>query len=143
MIKELSERILLERPQLAPLRVWTAYADLEKAVGSPKNELVALVALIRRVAGIDEALTSYDKTVDKNFADWVWKKQAGASLKFTEEHMTWLRLMKEHIASSIHLDTDDLDYTPFDALGGRGKMWQLFGAEMDTIINELNEVLAA
>ena len=143
MIKELSERILLERPQLAPLRVWAAYADLEKAVGSPKNELVALVALIRRVAGIDEALTSYDKTVDKNFADWVWKKQAGASLKFTEEHMTWLRLMKEHIASSIHLDTDDLDYTPFDALGGRGKMWQLFGAEMDTIINELNEVLAA
>jgi type I restriction enzyme R subunit len=143
MIEELSERILLERPQLAPLRVWTAYADLEKAVGSPKNELVALVALIRRVAGIDEALTSYDKTVDKNFADWVWKKQAGASLKFTEEHMTWLRLIKEHIASSIHLDTADLDYTPFDALGGRGKMWHLFGAEMDTIINDLNEVLAA
>jgi type I restriction enzyme R subunit len=143
MIKELSEKILLERPALAPLKVWNAYADLEKAVGSPKNELVALVALIRRVAGIDEKLTSYDNTVDKNFADWVWKKQAGASLKFTEEHMNWLRLIKEHIASSIHLETDDLDYTPFDALGGRGKMWQLFGAEMETIINELNEVLAA
>jgi type I restriction enzyme R subunit len=31
----------------------------------------------------------------------------------------------------------------FDAKGGRGKMWQLFGDEMETIINELNEVLAA
>jgi type I restriction enzyme R subunit len=143
MIKELSEQILLERPALAPMKVWNAYAELEQAVGSPKNELIALVSLIRKVAGIDEALTSYDKTVDKNFAEWVWKKQAGASLKFTEEHMTWLRMIKDHIASSIHLDTDDLDYTPFDALGGRGKMWHLFGAEMENIIVELNEVLAA
>lgn len=71
MIKELSEKIMLERPVLAPMKVWNAYAELEKAIGSPKNELVALVALIRRVAGIDEALTSYDRTVDKNFADWV------------------------------------------------------------------------
>jgi type I restriction enzyme, R subunit len=143
MIKELSERILLERPALAPMKVWKAYADLENATGSPKNELVALVALLRRVAGIDTELTTYDKTVDHNFANWVWQKQAGAGLKFSEEHMNWLRLIKEHIASSIHLDTDDLDYTPFDALGGRGKMWQLFGSEMETIINELNEVLAA
>jgi type I restriction enzyme R subunit len=143
MIKELSEQILLERPALAPLKVWNAYAELEQAMGSPKNELVALVSLIRKVAGIDKELTSYDKTVDKNFAEWVWKKQAGASLKFTEEHMTWLRMIKDHIASSIHLETDDLDYTPFDALGGRGKMWQLFGAEMEKIIVELNEVLAA
>jgi type I restriction enzyme R subunit len=52
-------------------------------------------------------------------------------------------MMKEHIATSVHLNTDDLDYTPFDALGGRGKMWQLFGADMETIIEELNEVLVA
>ena len=31
----------------------------------------------------------------------------------------------------------------FDAQGGRGKMYQLFGKEIDEIINELNEVLAA
>jgi hypothetical protein len=28
---------------------------------------------------------------------------------------------------------DDLDYTPFDAKGGRGKMFQLFGNDMITI----------
>jgi hypothetical protein len=33
--------------------------------------------------------------------------------------------------------------TPFDALGGRGKMWQLFGEEMDGVIHELNEVLVS
>jgi len=38
---------------------------------------------------------------------------------------------------------EDLDFTPFDAEGGRGRMYQLFGEEMDGIIDELNEVLAA
>jgi len=86
MIRELSERILLERPLLAPMKVWKAYAELEQAEGSPKNELVALVSLIRRVAGIDQTLTSYDKTVDKNFADWVWKRQAGSDLDLDAAH---------------------------------------------------------
>ena len=57
--------------------------------------------------------------------------------------MGWLHLMKEHIATSVHLEVEDLDYTPFDSLGGRGKLNQLFGAEMETIIEELNEVLVA
>jgi type I restriction enzyme R subunit len=91
---------------------------------------------------MDEKLVPFDKTVDKNFQEWVFKKQAGA-LKFTEEQMNWLRMIKDHIASSFHLDVDDLDYTPFDRLGGRGKAWQVFGEKTDAIINELNEVLAA
>ena len=65
-------------------------------------------------------LIAYDKTVDKNFQDWVFKKQAG-TLKFTEEQMQWLRMMKDHIAASVSLSVDDLDYTPFDAQGGEGQ----------------------
>lgn len=57
--------------------------------------------------------------------------------------MNWLRMIKDHIATSFHVEADDLDYTPFDAQGGRGKMYQLFGDKMDEIINELNEVLIA
>lgn len=124
------------------MQVWRAYEQLEKTTGSPKNELIALVSLIRKVLGVDKTLTAYDKTVDNNFRNWVFKKQAGA-LKFTEEQMQWLRMIKEHITTSIHLDADDLDYTPFDAAGGKGKMYQLFGDRMDEIINELNEALAA
>ncbi|MFH1005591.1 MAG: type I restriction-modification enzyme R subunit C-terminal domain-containing protein, partial [Bacteroidota bacterium] len=74
--------------------------------------------------------------------NWVFKKQAGAT-KFNEEQMQWLRMIKDHISTSIHIDADDLDYTPFDAQGGKGKMYQLFGDKMNEIINELNEVLAA
>nr|CBH37365.1 hypothetical protein BSM_08420 [uncultured archaeon] len=50
-------------------------------------------------------------------------------------------MIKEHIATSFHIDLDDLDYTPFDAYGGRGKMWQLFGDGMDTVISEMNAAL--
>jgi len=143
MIKDLVEKIIQEKPTLAPMSVWRAYEQLENVSGQPKNEMVALVSLIRKVAGIDTALTPYDKIVDKNFADWVWKKQQGAAIKFTKEQMDWLYMLKDQIATSVHIETDDLDYTPFDAKGGRGKMWQLFGDEMETIINELNEALAA
>lgn len=143
MIKDLLDKLKLEKPLLAPHYVWEAYAQLEEVKGnSPKNDLVALVSLIRRVTGIDKQLTPYNKTVDKNFQDWVFGKQAGA-LKFTEEQMQWLRMLKDHIASSFHVEVDDLDYTPFDAQGGRGKMYQLFGDKMEVIIDELNEVLAA
>jgi len=142
MVKELAERILLDKPTLAIISIWRAYEQLESVSGQPKNEMVALVALIRRVIGIDAALTPYDKTVDKNFQQWLFKKQAG-TLKFSKEQMDWLYMLKEQIATSVHMDIEDLDLTPFDAKGGRGKMWQLFGEGMNVIIDELNEALAA
>jgi type I restriction enzyme R subunit len=143
MIQEVLEKLKLERPLLAPMQVWRAYEQLEKATGSPKSELIALVSLLRRISGMDATLIDYSNKVDLNFRDWILKKNAGQHNRFTEEQMQWLRMIKDHIATSIHLDTDDLDYTPFDAEGGKGKMWQLFGEQMENIINELNEALAA
>lgn len=143
MIQEVLEKLKLERPLLAPMQVWRAYEQLEKATGSPKSELIALVSLLRRISGIDSTLIDYSNKVDLNFRDWILKKNAGQHNRFTEEQMQWLRMIKDHIATSIHLDADDLDYTPFDAEGGKGKMWQLFGEGMNDIINELNEALAA
>ena len=144
MIKDLLEKLKLEKPALAPVRIWQAYEQLDAVnCGNPKNELVALVSLVRRVLDIDAALTPYDRTVDKNFQDWVFKKQAGAAPKFTPEQMDWLRMIKDHIAMSFHLEREDLDYAPFDAQGGLGRMWQLFGDKTDEIIAELNEGLVA
>ncbi|CAM3854728.1 type I restriction endonuclease subunit R [Aquirufa aurantiipilula] len=143
MLKDLAEQIIRNKPLIAPLRVWQAYEQLEDVAGQPKNELIALVSLIRRVAGLDTTLTAFDKTVDQNFQQWVWKKHQGNATKFTPEQMQWLHLIKEHIATSVHLDVEDLDFTPFDSLGGRGKLSQLFGADMQVIIEELNDVLVA
>ncbi len=128
---------------LAPMHVWHTYEQLKEVNGSPKNELIALVSLIRKVTGIDDTLMPYDKTVDKNFQTWVFKKQAGTTIKFTEEQMQWLRMIKDYVASSFHVDKEDFELDPFNKNGGLGKMWQLFGEKTDEIIEELNEVLAA
>jgi type I restriction enzyme R subunit len=143
MIKDLYDKIKTEQPQLAPMQVWNAYVQLKEANGSPKNELIALVSLIRKVSGIDSSIIGYDKTVDKNFQSWVFKKQAGTTTKFSEEQMKWLRMIKEYVAISFHVEKEDFELDPFNKNGGLGKMWQLFGDHMDDIIGELNEVLAA
>ena len=142
MIRDLYEKIKIEAPLIAPMQVWRAYEQIEQANGSAKNELIALVSLIRKVSGIDSSLVSYDKTVDRNFQAWVFRKQAGP-VKFTTEQMEWLRMIKDYVANSFHLDKEDFDLDPFNKNGGLGKMWQLFGEETENIIGELNEILAA
>lgn len=142
MIQEVLEILKTQKPTLAPLRVWQAYEQIEQVNDkSPIAELVALVSLIRRVVGIDATLTNYETTVNRNFQDWIFRKQAGA-LKFNEQQVEWLRMIKDYIATSFHLETDDLEYEPF-GMGGTVRMYELFGEEMDTIIEELNEALAA
>ena len=41
------------------------------------------------------------------------------------------------------LDRDDLDVAPFDDKDGLERMYKLFGDRMDSVIDELNEALAA
>ncbi|ROQ49348.1 type I restriction enzyme R subunit [Marinobacter sp. 3-2] len=143
-IKALLEQLRQERPKLAPLRVWQAYAHLDNYKGeNPLSELTALVALIRRVCGIDPGIRTFGSTVRKNFQDWIMKYHAGGSDKFNEQQMAWLHLIRDHVASSFHVDRDDLDMAPFDAQGGLGRMYQLFGAQMDWVMDELNQELVA
>ncbi|MEI6287923.1 MAG: type I restriction-modification enzyme R subunit C-terminal domain-containing protein, partial [Bacillota bacterium] len=143
MIQDLYEKLTSDCPGFKALRLWQAYEGLDKVShDNPKNELIALVELVRRAIGIDQALTPYEKTVDKNFQNWAFQKQAG-KLKFNEQQMEWLRMIKDHIAMSFHLEREDLDLTPFDAKGGLGGMWQLFGDKTDGIIDELNDRLVA
>ncbi len=143
MIKEVLEKLHADKPTLAPLTVWRAYEALEQCSGSPRNELTAIVSLIRKISGLDTTLTSYDKTVDKNFQDWVWKKHSGAGNKFTEEQMQWLHMIKEYVTNSFHIDKEDFDLDPFNKKGGLGKFYLLFREDYEKIIEELNEVLAA
>jgi type I restriction enzyme R subunit len=144
MIKAVLDALKTDRPALAPLRVWRAFALLDEYKGAdPVNELTALVALIRRVCGIDPKLAPFADTVRRNFQNWILKRHSGAGVKFTGEQLDWLHMVRDHITSSIHIERDDLDMSPFDAKGGLCKMHQLFGGGMDELITELNEALAA
>ncbi|NOT68294.1 MAG: DEAD/DEAH box helicase family protein [Methylophilaceae bacterium] len=144
LIRQVLDKLKIDKPKLAPLYVWQAYRRLDDYKGAqPVQELTALVTLIRRVCGMDETLTDFDATVRRNFRNWIMKHHSGGSEKFNEEQMDWLRMVRDHVANSFHIDRDDLEMSPFDGQGGLGKMYQLFGAKMDTLLDELNEVLAA
>ena len=143
MIREVFDRLKNDKPSLAPLRVWQAYALLDDYKGrQPASELTALVALIRRVCGIDAKVSPYSETVRRNFQNWIMTRHSGSGQKFNEEQMSWLRMIRDHTISSFHMDRDDLDMAPFDAKGGMGQMYKLFGDRIDDVIDELNEALA-
>lgn len=143
-ISELYETLKTNKPNLAPSRIWRAYTQLDNYQGEhPVHELTVMVSLIRRVCGLDNSLTNYESVVRRNFQKWILAYHKGAGEKFTEEQMWWLRKIRDHIANSFHLEKDDLEMAPFDSKGGLGKMYQLFNGKMDSLIDELNEVLVA
>ena len=144
LIRQVLDKLKIDKPNLAPLRVWHAYRQLDEYKGSqPVNELTVLVALIRRVCGLDEKISPFDETVRRNFQNWVMKHHSGGGEKFNEEQMQWLRMIRDHVANSFHIESHDLEMSPFDGQGGLGKMYQLFGEKMEPLINELNEALVA
>lgn len=144
MIKDVMEKLRMDKPKLAPVRVWRAYAMLDAVQSEqPVSELTALVSLIRRACGIDNKISRHSETVRKNFQDWIMKHHSGGSPKFNKEQMEWLHMIRDHMINSFHIEREALELSPFDAHGGMGKMYKLFGDDMDSLINELNEALAA
>ena len=122
MIKDVLARLQEDRPRLAPLVVWRAYEHLDDYKGEqPVNELTALIALIRRVCGLDETLTRHSDRVRRNFQTWILDRHAGAGEKFSEEQMDWLRMIRDHLATSFTIERDDLEMAPFDGARRSGK----------------------
>jgi type I restriction enzyme R subunit len=144
MVREVLEILKRDRPSLMPMNVWHAYERLGKVKGhAPKQELVALVSLIRHVCGMDTELIPFDARVKENFKRWVMRRHKGNAPKFSEAQMAFLRMIRDHVAASFHIGRDDLEYAPFDAKGGLARMYQLFGDDMEALLDEMNEELAA
>jgi len=52
-------------------------------------------------------------------------------------------MIRSHVAANLAVEPDDSEYALFAQEGGLGKVHQLFGVELNTIIEELNGALAA
>ncbi len=62
-------------------------------------------------------------------------------MQFNDEQMNWLRMIKDHIASSVRIEKDDFERTPFDGEGGLGKFYKVFGADYEKILEEINNAI--
>ncbi len=59
------------------------------------------------------------------------------------EQLAWLGFIRNHVATSLSIEPEDFEYAPFSQKGGLGKVYQVFGSELNRLLDELNEVLAA
>jgi type I restriction enzyme R subunit len=48
-------------------------------------------------------------------------------------------MIKQHIATSMEIEKEDLQRVPFNNRGGIVRANELFGDELDQILNELNQ----
>lgn len=51
--------------------------------------------------------------------------------------------MKDHIASSCCIEREDFDDAQLAGQGGLQRAWKLFGAELDVLMDEMNQELVA
>ncbi|MEO3690917.1 DEAD/DEAH box helicase family protein [Roseateles paludis] len=145
-VQELADAIARPPLMLTTDRLWAAYARVQagqvKGVGL-QRQLTDLVALLRFALGLEAELTPFADTVNQRFADWIWRHNSRRATAFTPEQTDWLRLMKDHIASSCSIARDDFDYAELAARGGLQKAWGLFGEELDGLMAGMNEELVA
>lgn len=146
MIEELHDALSRPPLMLTTERLWSAYARVKTSQvkgADTKRQLTDLVALVRFAIGLDAELKPFSEQVDKRFQEWIFRHNAQRGTSFTTEQTEWLRMMKDHIASSCRISRDDFDYAEFANKGGLQKVWSVFGKELDGVMNEMNEELVA
>ncbi len=142
MLKELEKKLKQENAAWSEDSLWRAFGTAApgKVKGrSAANRFADLVPLVRFALEQQPVLEPFAESVNQHFSAWLEQKQT----TFTPEQVAWLELIRDHIATSLSMEVGDFDYSPFNAEGGLGKAYQLFGNELPKLLDELNGALAA
>jgi type I restriction enzyme, R subunit len=125
------------------IRLWQAYELVEpaKVKGKGGKQLVDVVALVKHALDPSTLLAPMGITVEERYQEWLGEK-AKAGITFTVDQKKWLDAIKDHIASSLAIEQDDLEEVPFNTIGGLGRAYELFGDGLAPILDELNMRLA-
>jgi len=145
MLKELEKKLHQENASWNEAQLWRAFESEapEKVKGkSAVNRFADLVPLVRFALEQQPVLKPFADSVTERFHEWLMDK-ATAGINFTSEQLGWLNLIRDHIATSVTIEPDDLELAPFRQRGGLGKAHQLFGNDLPKLLDELSNVLAA
>lgn len=143
-IKQLANAIQRPPRQWTPDLLWNAYATVEgsRVHGGGRRIATDLVSLVRFALEQDNELVPYQETVAQRFHSWVTAQENRGRI-FTPAQMEWLERIRDIIASSLTVSVEDFDYSPLVEHGGLGGAAAVFGDQLNDLLNELNEVLAA
>jgi type I restriction enzyme R subunit len=147
-LRELARAI--ERPKqpgvapMPPERVWQAYEVLDKSKvrGSATKLMTDLVSLVRYAVHQDGELQPFKDAAFARFEKWLVEQETKGR-KFTDEQRRWLTAIRDHIAASVSIEPEDLELSPFSEWGGLGKAYKVFGGDLQPMLEQLNEALAA
>ncbi|MBK8945452.1 MAG: DEAD/DEAH box helicase family protein [Ignavibacteriae bacterium] len=143
-IKQLS--LAIEKPpyNLRQEVVWKAYEQLDKSKvkGTPLTILTNIISLLRFTIGEAEELIPFNNIVEQKFANWISEQEQKGRI-FSIDQIEWLTMIKNHIATSLEISKEDFDSVPFYEKGGLMKVYNLFGEELNTLLEELNNRLVA
>jgi type I restriction enzyme R subunit len=131
-------------PHLSPDQLWRAYERIDAShVRGSRTEVAAdLVNLVRFAIKQKPQLEPRRAEVESRFAAWL-RAQQSAGTDFRPDQIRWLEAIRDHIASSLAVEPEDLELDPFSRWGGLGRAQLIFGDRFLPLLNELNEVLAA
>lgn len=122
-------------------RLWQAYKIIEPGNVRQRDgkQLVDVIALVRHAIDPKTPLSPVGLTVEVRYQTWL-VGQAVAGVSFTPEQRKWLDSIKDHIATSLAIDQEEV---PFNQIGGLGRAYELFGEKLAKLLLELNDALAA
>ena len=144
-LMELAQAIQRPPRQWTTEALWHAYEQVEanRVKGASKGKhLTDLICLARHALGVEEQLVSFQDQAAERFAGWL-AQQANRGRTFSAEQLGWLELIRDQIVVDLEVRMSDLDDPPFAQQGGLGKVYELFGEDLGSIVSELNEVVAA
>ena len=145
MLKELEKKLRDNHAAWTEDNLWNAFAVTEPGKVKGKSQagrFADLVALVRFALEQQPVLAPFADSVTERFNEWLMDK-AKSGIQFSDEQLAWLRSIADHIATSLSIEPEDLELSPFNQRGGLGKAHQLFGDQLPALLEELNEVLAA
>jgi type I restriction enzyme R subunit len=142
-IRELANEIAKPPRQWTPDRLWGAYEALDRSRvrGSGRRVLTDLVTLVRFALEEDAELVPFPDRVAERYRAWLLQ-QENRGREFTPEQREWLERIRDTVASSLGVSRDDLMGPGFAERGGLGRAVELFGQQLDPLLDELTEVLA-
>ncbi|MGI8940202.1 MAG: type I restriction-modification enzyme R subunit C-terminal domain-containing protein, partial [Iamia sp.] len=131
-VKELAEAIGRPPHRWTPERLWEAYETLDasKVRGSAGTVLTNIVSLVRFTLGDADELAPFPEQVAERFDAWLLQQET-ADRTFTDEQLTWLGLIRDHLAASLSIEPNELLDPPFSQRGGLGRARELFGQDLD------------
>ncbi len=143
-IKELAATIGRPPYNWTPERLWAAYEALEaqRVKGSAGTVLTNLVSLVKHALEPDGELVAYPLTVEQRFQNWL-AQQAQAGTTFTDDQLTWLNRIKDHLATSLAIAPDDFELEPFVSHGSFGRANGTFNGRLAPLLEELTQELVA